>query len=197
MGYYRSRGARAGLIVALPVTGQAALPGFHALLAALVRGGILHLACMAASTTTPDGSGLLLADRLLTAAEVALCPLPAREVTLAACSTGERPEAAGGVRLLGDDVVGLPASFLEAGAAAALVSVTRAGDGETAQFFHAYHSARLGGTPLWPQAAACRGRSLPNPALGGLPLGALTGAIARFDVVQHRGGDLFGSRLGQ
>ena len=70
-------------------------------------------------------------------------PLRAREVTLAACSTGVRPESAGGVRLLGDDVIGLPASFLEAGAASVLVSVTPVGDREAASFFHAYHAARL------------------------------------------------------
>ncbi|KRR22662.1 hypothetical protein CQ14_31155 [Bradyrhizobium lablabi] len=65
--------------------------------------------------------------------------------------------AAGGVRLLGDDVVGLPAGFLEAGAAAALVSVTEAGDRETATFFNAYHAARLDGcTPLKAFAATQR-----------------------------------------
>jgi CHAT domain-containing protein len=94
---------------------------------------------------------------MLTAAEVALRPLSAREVTLAACSTGVRPEAAGGVRLLGDDVVGLPASFLEAGAAAVLVSVTPVGASEATTFFHAYHAARLDDTaPLEAFAAAQR-----------------------------------------
>jgi CHAT domain-containing protein len=78
-------------------------------------------------------------------------------VTLAACSTGVRPEAVGGVRLLGDDVVGLPASFLEGGAVAALVSVTPAGASEAVTFFHAYHAARLDGcTPLNAFATAQR-----------------------------------------
>jgi CHAT domain-containing protein len=149
-----------GRMVASPVTGRAAsTAGFHALLAAPgAEGAILHLACHGRfAQDDPHGSGLLLADRMLSAAEVALRPLSAREVTLAACSTGVRPEVAGGVRLLGDDVVGLPASFLEAGAVAALVSVTPAGDREATTFFHAYHTGRLDGcTPLEAFAAAQR-----------------------------------------
>ena len=149
-----------GRMVALPITRRAAsTAGFNDLLAAPgAERCILHLACHGRfDHDDPHGSGLLLADRMLTAAEVALRPLPAREVTLAACSTGVRPEAAGGVRLLGDDVVGLPASFLEAGAAAVLVSVTRAGDREATAFFHAYHAARLvNSTPLEAFAAAQR-----------------------------------------
>jgi CHAT domain-containing protein len=147
-------------MVAPPITRRAATTaGFNELLAAPgVERCILHLACHGRfDHADPHGSGLLLADRTLTAAEVALHPLPAREVTLAACSTGVRPEAAGGVWLLGDDVVGLPASFLEAGAAAVLVSVTRAGDREATAFFRAYHSARLdNSTPLEAFATAQR-----------------------------------------
>lgn len=153
-------------MVAPPVTRQAAkVEGLQDLLAKPgAQNGILHLACHGRfDHDDPEGSGLLLADRMLTAAELSLRPLPAGEVTLAACSTGVRPEAAGGVRLLGDDVVGLPAALLEAGAASILVSVTLAGAKEAGSFFCAYHTARLDGqAPLRAFATAQR-RMLAEP----------------------------------
>lgn len=138
------------ILVHPPVVRAAAtVAGFRALAGeAALDCGMLHLACHGRfDARDPDSAGLVVADRMLTAAEIALYPLAAREVTLAACSTAVRPPSAAGVQLRGDDVVGLPAAFLEAGAASIIVSVTPAGDGEAAAFFAAYYSQRRAGRP--------------------------------------------------
>jgi hypothetical protein len=136
-------------LVAPPVTRDAAtLEAFRALLCLeTARGGILHLACHGTfDYTDPAGSGLKIARRRLTAAEIALRPLGYNEVTMAACSTGVRAVKVDDVRLLGDDVLGLPASFLEAGASAVLVSTTATGISASRAFFHYYHQERVRGT---------------------------------------------------
>ncbi|WP_413991571.1 CHAT domain-containing protein [Labrys okinawensis] len=141
-------------LIAPPVIGEAAtLAGFRALakLAAThAEAGdrpMLHLACHGAfEFGDPAGSGLKLADRRLTAAELALRPSPFGEVTMAACSTGVRPDRIGDVQLFGDDLVGLPASLLESGAASVLVSTTIAGAQASQAFCTAYHAHRLRGT---------------------------------------------------
>jgi hypothetical protein len=136
-------------LVAPPARRDAAtLETFRALLGPGVgRGGILHLACHGTfDYSDPAGSGLKLARRRLTAAEIALRPLGYAEVTLAACSTGVRADRVGDVRLLGDDILGLPASFLEAGARTVLVSTTEVGVNASQAFFHLYHRERIRGT---------------------------------------------------
>jgi CHAT domain-containing protein len=136
-------------LVAPPVTRDAAtLEAFRALLGLeIARGGILHLACHGTfDYIDPAGSGLKIARRRLTAAEIALRPLGYNEVTMAACSTGVRTVKIDDVRLLGDDVLGLPASFLEAGASAVLVSTTATGICASRAFFHHYHQERVRGT---------------------------------------------------
>ena len=135
-------------LVAPPVTRAAAtLDGFRALAAAGTgQGAMLHLACHGTfDYDDPAGSGLKICGRRLTAAEIALRPLGYAEVTMAACSTGVRPNTVAGVQLLGDDIVGLPASLLEAGAGTVLVSTTEAGSGASQAFFNAYHARRLEG----------------------------------------------------
>lgn len=119
---------------------------------------ILHLACHGIFVADdPAGAGLRLTGRTLSAAEIAVRPLRFGEVTLAACSTALRPTEVDGVRLLGDDVVGLPASFLESGVGALLVSTTPAGDAASAAMLVGYHSRRLvGETPLLAFAATQR-----------------------------------------
>ncbi len=108
--------------------------------------GILHLSCHGSfEASDPAGSGLILNDRRLTAGEIALLPLPFREVVLSACSTGYRPTTLGDVQLHGDDVVGLPASLLEAGAATVLVSIPKAHDSASRKFFVTYHRRRRNG----------------------------------------------------
>ena len=135
-------------LVAPPVTRAAAtLDGFRALAAAGAgQGAMLHLACHGTfDYDDPAGSGLKICGRRLTAAEIALRPLGFAEVTMAACSTGVRPNTVGGVQLLGDDIVGLPASLLEAGAGTVLVSTTEVGSPSSQAFFNAYHARRLEG----------------------------------------------------
>ena len=135
-------------LVTPPVTRTAAtLDGFRGLAAAGAgQGAMLHLACHGTfDYEDPAGSGLKICGRRLTAAEIALRPLGYAEVTMAACSTGVRPNTVAGVQLLGDDIVGLPASLLEAGAGTVLVSTTEAGSHASQSFFNAYHARRLKG----------------------------------------------------
>ena len=78
-------------------------------------GAILHVSCHGTlSVEDPLGSGLLLVDGKIDAAELATTALHYEEVVLSACSTGWRPQAAEGIELSGDDVLGLPGAVLEA-----------------------------------------------------------------------------------
>ena len=110
------------------------------------EGAALHIACHGLFLRNdPAGAALKLTGRHLTAAEISLRPLRFAEVTLSACSTGIRPTRLADVDMLGDDLVGLPASFLEAGASVVLNSITPAGAAASAAFFTGYHSRRLEG----------------------------------------------------
>ncbi|GJD52947.1 hypothetical protein OPKNFCMD_5715 [Methylobacterium crusticola] len=135
-------------LVGAPRVGpEATLAAFRALLGCReAAGAALHIATHGVFLRDdPAGAALVLTDRLLTAAEIALHPLPFTEVTLSACSTGVRPSRIGDVDMLGDDLVGLPASLLEAGAASVLTSITPAAPEASAALFTGYHRRRLGG----------------------------------------------------
>ena len=135
------------LIGAPRVGPEARLDTFRTLLKSReAAGAALHIATHGVFLhDDPAGAALVLTDRLLTAAEIALHPLPFTEVTLSACSTGVRPSRIGDVEMLGDDLVGLPASLLEAGAASVLTSITPAAPAASAALFTGYHRRRLGG----------------------------------------------------
>ncbi len=81
----------------------------------------------------------------LDAAEIARTRLRYNEVILSACSTGYRPTEVKGVELSGDDIVGLPGAFLEAGARSILVSIPKARGDVTLQFMTIYHENRAEG----------------------------------------------------
>jgi CHAT domain-containing protein len=112
--------------------------------------GILHIVCH--GTFDPDepmNSGLLLTDSKIDAAEIARSSLNYDEVILSACSSGWRPMEVQDIELSGDDILGLPGAFLEAGARSVLVSIPRADDAAAYQFMMFYHQHRLEGkTPL-------------------------------------------------
>lgn len=111
-------------------------------------GAIIHMACHGKfETGEPLNSGLLLTDGRLDAAEIAHSRLPFSEVILSSCSSGYRPTEAQGVPLSGDDVLGLPGAFLEAGAHSVLVSITKARDDATLEFMTLYHEQRARGVP--------------------------------------------------
>jgi CHAT domain-containing protein len=100
-------------------------------------------------TGEPLDCGLLLTDGRLDAAEIVHSRLRYDEVVLSACSTGRRPTAAGDVELTGDDVLGLPGAFLEAGVESVLVSIPPARDDAALRFMLRYHGQRArGDTPL-------------------------------------------------
>jgi CHAT domain-containing protein len=115
-----------------------------------LTGTILHVCCH--GTVEPDeplNSGLLLTRSRLDASEIAMMRLPLDEVVLSACSTGWRPQSVGGIKLEGDDILGLPGAFLEAGVKAVLVSIPPAADGAAKDFMVRYHRGRAKGlTPL-------------------------------------------------
>ncbi|MFD2081579.1 CHAT domain-containing protein [Actinopolymorpha cephalotaxi] len=99
--------------------------------------------------TEPLASGLVLTDSTVDAAELLSHPLPFREVVLSACSTAWRPQATRGIELVGDDALGIPASFLEAGARFVLANVPPVRESVSRQFTVAWHRHRRSGlTPL-------------------------------------------------
>jgi CHAT domain-containing protein len=135
-------------LIGTPCVGpKATLDAFRTLLKSPeAAGAALHIATHGIFLRDdPAGAALELTGRLLTAAEIALHPLPFAEVTLSACSTGVRPSRIDDVEMLGDDLVGLPASLLEAGAASVLTSITPTPPPASAALFTGYHRRRLGG----------------------------------------------------
>lgn len=117
---------------------------------------ILHIACHGNFVTgDPMNSGLLMTDAKVDANEIARTDLRYNEVILSACSTGYRPTEVRGVTLSGDDILGLPGAFLEAGVRSVLVSIPRARDDATLAFMTVYHENRAEGkTPLYALQAA-------------------------------------------
>ncbi len=109
-------------------------------------GAILHIACHGVSEPDePMHSGLILGDGRIDASEIALSSLQFDEVILSACSTGWRPQKVQDVELLGDDILGLPGAFLEAGARSVLVSIPPADDKAGSEFMIRYHAQRSKG----------------------------------------------------
>jgi CHAT domain-containing protein len=110
------------------------------------KDGILHISCHGNSIPDePMNSGLLLNQSKIDAAEIALSSLKYEEVILSACSTGWRPQRVKGIELVGDDILGLPGAFLEAGVRSVLVSITPAHDLAVFKFMTTYHSNRVNG----------------------------------------------------
>jgi CHAT domain-containing protein len=144
--------AKQGGIVGRPLVGRAATEANFWKLARDPNGksGILHISCHGGSETDePMNSGLYLYDGKADAAEAARTPLPYHEVVLSACSTGWRPIRVAGVELVGDDILGLPGAFLEAGARCVLVSIPKVPDEVATDFMIRYHRSRsAGSSPL-------------------------------------------------
>jgi CHAT domain-containing protein len=67
------------------------------------------------------------------------------KVILSACSTGWRPTKVQDVVLAGDDILGIPAAFLEAGIKSVLISIPPAHDLVSSKFMYLYHKNRLDG----------------------------------------------------
>lgn len=111
---------------------------------------VLHVSCHGTMVLNePASSGLLLFDSKVDAGEIARAPLPFDEAVLSACSTGWRPTEVENIVLTADEILGIPAGFLEAGVQAILVSITKAQAKAGRMFTSHYHRARLGGeTPL-------------------------------------------------
>ena len=111
-------------------------------------GNILHISCHGdLSTGDPMNSGLLLSDAKVDATEIARRRVQYNEVILSACSTGVRPTDVQGIPLIGDDILGLPGAFLEAGARSVLVSIPPVREDATFEFMTVYHEHRVQGEP--------------------------------------------------
>jgi CHAT domain-containing protein len=115
------------------------------------EGGILHIACHGKfDVIDPMNSGLLLTNSKADAAEIAMSSLKFNEVILSACSTGIRPTQVQNVKLIADDIIGLPGAFLEAGVKSLLVSIPPSKDDVAFTFMVLYHKNRLEGkAPLF------------------------------------------------
>jgi len=112
--------------------------------------GSFHIVCHGMfESFEPMNSGLLLGDSRVDAAEIARRKVEYEEVVLSACSTGWRPMKVQDVVLSGDDILGLPGAFLEAGAKSVLVSIPEADDEAAKEFMNKYHGSRVSGkTPM-------------------------------------------------
>ena len=124
-------------------------------------GNLLHVSCHGVIVPSePMNSGLLLFDAKLDAAEVASAPLPFDEVVLSACSTGWRPTKVGDIVLVADEILGIPAGFLEAGVKSVLVSIPQA-EGRAARALTThYHGRRAVGDPPLPALQAAQTQML-------------------------------------
>ncbi|MGZ4852704.1 MAG: CHAT domain-containing protein, partial [Halobacteriota archaeon] len=110
------------------------------------EGNILHVISHGQFVTgDPLNSGLLMTDTKVDAAEIARSALRYDEVVLSACSTGYRPTEVQGIALSGDDILGLPGAFLEAGIRSILVSIPKASDPAAFEFMTRYHEKRTDG----------------------------------------------------
>lgn len=115
------------------------------------RGNVLHMSCHGTIVLNePMSSGLLLYDSKVDAAEVARAELAFDEVVLSACSTGWRPAKVGDLVLDADEILGIPAGFLESGVNSVLVSISKA-EGKAARALTThYHRRRVAGdSPLF------------------------------------------------
>jgi CHAT domain-containing protein len=108
--------------------------------------------------TEPLRSALMLSDGNLDAANLMHGDVVADEVFLRACSTGHRVERVGNLDLVGDDILGLPGSLLEAGVRSIVVSIPPlVRTPTTRKLFTKFLDNRRGGaTPLLALAAAQR-----------------------------------------
>jgi CHAT domain-containing protein len=161
-----------GGVIDLPRTGKGATEAAFWELAKQpgAAGGILHLSSHGSfETSEPMHSGLLLSAGKVDAAEIARTPLAYDEVVLSACHTGHRPTEVGGIPLSGDDVLGLPGAFLEAGVRSVLVSIPPAREDVTLRFMTLYHESRAEG--ILPLAAlqAAQKEMLADPVYGTSP----------------------------
>jgi CHAT domain-containing protein len=114
------------------------------------EGGVLHMSCHGTIVPSePMSSGLLLSDSKVDAAEIARARLPFDEVVLSACSTGWRPTRVVDVELSADEILGIPAGFLESGAVSVLVSIPKAEGRAARTLTTRYHERRAAGdSPL-------------------------------------------------
>lgn len=137
---------QAGNLAAEPISGKAADELAFWNLLSDHQPDILHVCCHAdASSDAPMTAGLICVEGKVDAAEISAGLLPCTEVVLSACSTGFRPTSVGNIELHGDDILGLPGSFLEAGVSTILVSIPPAEDAAARAFTVHYHTARIAG----------------------------------------------------
>jgi CHAT domain-containing protein len=137
-------------VIGRPLVGsEATQAAYRALLAEPAAAhGILHLACHGDLVAgDPENSGLLLDDGRLDVADIQRMKISFDEVVLSACASGYRPTRVRGIELAGDDIVGLPGAFLEAGARSVLVSIPPARDDAALDFMTRYYEHRAKGDP--------------------------------------------------
>jgi CHAT domain-containing protein/tetratricopeptide (TPR) repeat protein len=141
----------AGHVVGEPATGRRATEvAFWALAEAAGPEAVLHYSGHGSlEASEPLASGLVLTESTVDAAELLQHRLPYVEVVLSACSTAWRPQSTRDLNLSGDDALGLPASFLEAGARFLLASIPPVRAKTAHAFTVAWHRHRRAGqSPL-------------------------------------------------
>jgi CHAT domain-containing protein len=130
----------------------------------LARATRLHLAThgTSASADTPMDSRLELADVAVDGMEISAWPLDACEVvSLSACDAGQLAVRGRGMdELPGDEMFGLPAAFLDAGARSVLAPAWPADDESTSAIMVDFHRRLADGVA--PDVALCSGRCRPS-----------------------------------
>lgn len=108
--------------------------------------GIAHISCHGDFVIgDPMNSGLLMSDGKVDAAEIAKSNLTIEEVVLSSCSSGCRSVKIDDLELTGDDILGLPGAFIEAGVSSLLVSIPKAREDTARRFMTLYHRNRASG----------------------------------------------------
>lgn len=135
-------------------------------------GNLIHASCHGMIVRNePMNSGLLLFDSKVDAAEVARAALPFDEVVLSACNTGWRPTEVGDVELTADEILGIPAGFLEAGVKVVLVSIPKAEGKATRALTTEYHRRRVAGESPLSAFQGAQNHMLESGAPGGTWMG--------------------------
>jgi hypothetical protein len=113
--------------------------------------GCLHLSTHGTSelSDTPMESALRLADRPVDGLDIARWELAADRVVLSACWSGQQAiwDRSGADELIGDEMLGLPAAFMAAGAHQVIGTLWKVGDASALRVTRRLHEELIAGQP--------------------------------------------------
>jgi hypothetical protein len=149
---YRNAGQRATTLV----DGEATWARVKDLASQGLTGGESRLGCLHLSThgttelsETPMESTIQLTDRLVDGLDIARWELAADRVVLSACWSGQQAiwDRSGASELVGDEMLGLPAAFMAAGAHQVIGTLWRVHDASARRVTKRLHEELIAGQP--------------------------------------------------